>query len=143
MPMSFKTYLEALNAEIEDIKPIKVSGRVVSVKGLVIECRGINEFVSIGSRCRVNNMIRKSHVLCEVVGFENESVLLMPFDDTEGIGSGAEVEVYQHENTIHPDASWLGRIINAFAEPIVTQFCWAQSTASRSPCRVSLCNILA
>jgi flagellum-specific ATP synthase len=116
--MSFKTYLEALNAEIDDIKPIKISGRVVSVKGLVIECRGINEFVSIGSRCRINNAIRKSQILCEVVGFENESVLLMPFDDTEGIGSGAEVEVYQHENIIHPDESWLGRIINAFGEPV-------------------------
>lgn len=42
----------------------------------------------------------------------------MPFDDTEGVGSGAEVEVYQHENEIFPDQSWLGRIVNAFGEPI-------------------------
>jgi flagellum-specific ATP synthase len=42
----------------------------------------------------------------------------MPFDDTEGIGPGAIVEVFQHENTITPDESWLGRVINAFAYPI-------------------------
>ncbi|MDA9163709.1 flagellar protein export ATPase FliI [Rickettsiaceae bacterium] len=116
--MSFATYLEAVNAEIDDIKPIKISGRVTSVKGVVIECQGISEFVSIGSRCKVNNPLKNSHILCEVVGFENSSVLLMPFDDTEGVGAGAEVEVYQHENVIHPDESWLGRIVNAFGEPI-------------------------
>ncbi len=116
--MSFGTYLEALNAEIDDIKPIKISGRVVSVKGVVIECKGISEFVFIGSRCRVNNKRRKSNILCEVVGFDNDLVLLMPFGDTEGVGSGAEVELYQHENDIHPDESWLGRIINPFGEPI-------------------------
>jgi flagellum-specific ATP synthase len=116
--MSFGTYLEALNHEIEDIKPIKVSGRVVSVKGVIIECKGVSEFVSIGSRCRVNNKLRKSSILCEVVGFDNDLVLLMPFGDTEGVSSGAEVEVYQHENAIHPDLSWLGRIVNPFGEPI-------------------------
>ena len=116
--MSFGTYLEALNAEIDDIKPIKVSGRVVSVKGVVIECKGVSEFVSIGSRCLVKNKFRRSNVLCEVVGFDDDLVLLMPFGDTEGVGAGEEVEVYQHENDIHPDESWLGRIINPFGEPI-------------------------
>ena len=102
--MSFRTYLEALNSEIEDIKPIKVSGRVISVKGVVIECKGISEFVSIGSRCLVKNKSRKSNILCEVVGFDDNLVLLMPFGDTEGVGAGAEVEVYQHENVIQMKA---------------------------------------
>ena len=57
--MSFGTYLEALNAEIDDIKPIKASGRVVSVKGVVVECKGISDFVSIGSCCKVNNQITR------------------------------------------------------------------------------------
>ena len=56
--MSFKSYLEALNNEIEDIKPIKISGKVVSVRGIVIECKGISEFVSIGSRCKINNIFK-------------------------------------------------------------------------------------
>ncbi|GAB4169391.1 MAG: flagellar protein export ATPase FliI [Rickettsiaceae bacterium] len=116
--MTFRTYLEALSADIEDIKAIKISGRVISVKGVVIEARGINDFVSIGSRCKVNNNLRTSSILCEVVGFYNDVVLLMPFEDTEGVGPGAEVEVYQHENAIHPDESWLGRVVNALAEPI-------------------------
>lgn len=116
--MSFKTFLDALSAEIEDIKPIKVCGKVVSIKGVVIECSGISDFVSIGSRCKIKNHSKSTNILCEVVGFNNQFTLLMPFEDTEGIGSGAEVEIYQHENVIHPDQSWLGRIINAFGQPI-------------------------
>ena len=101
--MSFKTYLEALNAEIQDIKAIKISGKVVSVKGIVIKARGISEFVSIGTRCKINSNLRHSSILCEVVGFDDDGVLLMPFEDTQGVGSGAEIEVYQHENVIHPE----------------------------------------
>ncbi len=116
--MSYQTYLEALREQIEDIKPIKISGKVSSVKGVVIEAKGISEYVSIGSRCKIRNSLRNEQINCEVVGFSNNVVLLMPFDDTEGVGSGAEVEVYQHENEIFPDQSWLGRIVNAFGEPI-------------------------
>lgn len=116
--MSYQTYLEALREQIEDIKPIKISGKVSSVKGVVIEAKGISEYVSIGSRCKIRNSLRNEQINCEVVGFSNNVVLLMPFDDTEGVGSGAEVEVYQHENEIFPDQSWLGRIVNAFGAPI-------------------------
>ena len=116
--MTFHTYIEALKSEIDDIKALKVSGRVVSVKGVIIEAKGINDFVSIGSHCKINNHLKQHSILCEVVGFNNDIVLLMPFEDTEGVGSGAEVEIYQHENVIYPDESWLGRIINAFAKPV-------------------------
>ncbi|MFK7973548.1 MAG: flagellar protein export ATPase FliI [Rickettsiaceae bacterium] len=116
--MTFYTYLENLNAEINDIKAIKVSGHIVSVKGVLIEAKGINDFVSIGSHCKIKNVLNSSSILCEVVGFNDSKVLLMPFGDIDGVKSGAEIEVYQHENVICPDASWLGRVINAFAEPV-------------------------
>lgn len=116
--MSYITYLESLLIQVADIKPIKISGKVRSVKGIIIECEGINDFVSIGSRCKITNLLKSSSIICEVVGFDNNIILLMPFEDTEGVGAGAEVEVYQHDNIIMPDSSWLGRIINAFGEPI-------------------------
>lgn len=116
--MGYITYLESLCTQVADIKPIKISGKVRSVKGIIIECEGINDFVSIGSRCKIRNLLKSSSIICEVVGFDNNIILIMPFEDTEGVGAGAEVEVYQHDNIIIPDKSWLGRIINAFGEPI-------------------------
>lgn len=37
--MSYQTYLEALREQIEDIKPIKISGKVSSVRRIVIEAK--------------------------------------------------------------------------------------------------------
>lgn len=119
--MSFKNFLEALNFEIEDIKPFKLSGRVTSVRGVVIECSGISDFVSLGSRCMIKNRQKNTNIQCEVVGFDNNTVLLMPFDDMDGVGAGAEVEVYQHDNVVFPDETWLGRIIDPFGNPIDNQ----------------------
>lgn len=116
--MSYNNFLDALNSEINDIKPIKISGKIVSVRGIIMEARGINEFVSIGSRLHVRNNVRNTDILCEVVGFSDDNVLLMSFDDTEGIGAGSEVVVYQHENVICPDESWLGRVVDALGNPI-------------------------
>lgn len=116
--MNFINYLESINQLATDIKPTKISGKVNSVKGTIIQCTGINNYVSMGSRCKIRTKLKALNIVCEVVGFDNNSVLLMPFEDPEGIGAGADVEVYQHDNTITPDLSWLGRIINAFAQPI-------------------------
>lgn len=116
--MSYNNFLAALASEIEDIKPVKITGKVVSVRGIIIECKGINEFVVIGSRCKIENTVQNIQVLCEVVGFSDETVLLMSFGDTEGVGAGSTVIVYQHENTIAPDLSWLGRVVNALGEPV-------------------------
>ncbi|NRB10423.1 MAG: flagellar protein export ATPase FliI [Rickettsiaceae bacterium] len=111
-------YIETLQAEIDDIKPIRITGKVTSIRGVIIECSGINDFVSIGSRCKIYNSSKTTHILSEVVGFDNEYVLLMPFNEIDGIGSGAIVEVYQHENVIYPHESWLGRVLDGFGKPI-------------------------
>lgn len=116
--MSFKSYFEELYKEINDIKPLKVSGKVVAIRGVIIECKGISDFVSIGSRCKIISQANASSVLCEVVGFSDDLVLLMPFSDVEGVGAGAIVEVYQHENVVHPSNEYLGRVIDAFCNPI-------------------------
>lgn len=116
--MNFFAFLGSINQLISDIKPVKISGKVNAVKGTVIECIGINDFVSIGSRCKIRNIFKNTEIICEVVGFDHNAVLLMSFEDIEGVGAGAEVAVYQHDNTIAPDLSWLGRIVDAFAKPI-------------------------
>ncbi|WPY01079.1 Flagellum-specific ATP synthase [Candidatus Trichorickettsia mobilis] len=116
--MNIISGFECLRQQVEDINSLKIYGKVISIKGILIECNGINDFVAIGSRCKIRDIQKTQEILCEVVGFSNDTVLLMSFNDTEGIGSGALVEVYRHDNVIAPDMSWLGRIVNAFGEPI-------------------------
>ena len=44
--------------------------------------------------------------------------LLMPFGTLDGVGLGCRAELISSEPVIYPHRSWLGRVINAFGEPV-------------------------
>ena len=108
--------IENTLAEIAHLPTHTFSGQVVSIKGLMVECTGIEKILSVGARCMIeglaplNGTIPK--VLCEVVGFREDRALLMPFAGLEGIGLGAKVMFLGSESVIYPDDTWLGRVIN-------------------------------
>lgn len=105
--------------EIDRLPELSLTGRVTAVKGLLIECTGIEQVLSVGARCKVQGVLSLEHeVLCEVVGFRDAVALLMPFGPVEGVGLGAKVTVLASASTVEPSSAWLGRIVNAFGEPI-------------------------
>lgn len=61
---------------------------------------------------------RRQKVVCEVVGFNNDKVLAMPFMNLDGVGPGNQVDVSNAMPVLFPDISWLGRVINAMGEPV-------------------------
>jgi len=96
-----------------------LTGRVTAVRGLLIECTGIEQVLSVGSRCRVQGALSHDHTIdCEVVGFRNDVALLMPFHSVEGVGLGAKVTLMATASTIQPSDAWLGRIVDAMGNPI-------------------------
>lgn len=109
--------MESYISEIERLQMTRLYGRVATVMGLQLECAGIEHMVSIGSRCEVEARNGRS-VVCEVVGFKNDKVLLMPFSGLEGTGPGCKVRVAEADSVALPDRSWLGRVINAMGEPV-------------------------
>ncbi len=119
--MQITLALDSLKDQIESLDILKIYGRVSSIKGMIIECKGLADFIVVGSRCFVEKKLSDkldNRLMCEVVGFNNNIVMLMAFGDLEGIAVGARVEVSNHDSYIKPDLSWRGRIINAFGEAI-------------------------
>ncbi len=109
-----------MKSVIEDIDRIPVVtryGRVSSVQGLLVEVAGIQSEVSIGSRCVIETR-RSVDVTAEVVGFRDDHALLMPFRELEGVGLGCRVIIGDAEPVVYPTRAWLGRVVNAFGEPI-------------------------
>jgi flagellum-specific ATP synthase len=109
--------MDHILSEIERLRSYRLEGSVTAVQGLLIECGGIEHGLTIGARCHVQARDQRD-VICEVVGFGEGRALLMPFGSPEGVGPGSKVVVADSETAIYPDASWLGRVINAFGEPI-------------------------
>jgi flagellum-specific ATP synthase len=105
--------------EIDRMPTTTATGRVVAVKGLLIECAGIEQLLSVGARCAVQGTLAAGHeVLCEVVGFRADVALLMPFGSVEGVGIGAKVTMTSAQSAVEPSDAWLGRIVDAMGNPI-------------------------
>lgn len=117
--------LEHILSEISHLPTCNLVGKVQAIKGLLIECSGIEKILSVGARCRIEGLVPLNgvipNVICEVVGFREDRALLMPFGSLEGIGLGAKVVFMGTESAVYPDDSWLGRVINPLAEPLDTK----------------------
>ncbi len=104
-------------AEIERVAPDLEFGRVTGVMGMLVELGGAPPSLSVGDRCEV--MARgRAPVPCEVIGFRAGRALMMPFGPLEGVGLGCKAVIRMAQPVIHPHPSWLGRALDAIAQPV-------------------------
>jgi flagellum-specific ATP synthase len=109
--------LRNLIAAVERVDPLVVSGRVAAVNGLLIEARGGLTRLAVGARGEIVRL-GEAPLPIEVVGFRETRALLMPFGPLEGIAPGAEIRIKPEAAVVRPTRGWLGRVVNAFAQPI-------------------------
>ncbi len=110
--MELGKYLKA----IERIDPIKQSGKVTQVVGLLIESLG--PAVSVGEICDLVYSRTAKPVKSEVVGFKEKKVLLMPLGPMLGISPGTEVIATHQTLSVGVGRELLGRILNGLGEPM-------------------------
>jgi len=103
-------FLSNTLSQLKRVTTPKIAGKISAVRGLLLECSGIASFMAIGDRCEVQ---AHTALICEVVGFDQDKALLMPFDSAEGVRLGAPVRVLGSGSAIFPDHSWLGRVVDA------------------------------
>lgn len=106
-----------LKSDIARVSSARVLGRVKAVQGMLVEIGGVQSFLSVGDRCTLIGR-RDERVACEVVGFRDDRALAMPFGSLDGIGLGSAAEVGESNSVAFPDDGWLGRVVNAFGEPL-------------------------
>jgi len=91
-------------------------GRVTQVVGTVIEVRGLQ--ASVGDICWILADAGRHDVSAEVVGFRDEALLLMPFDDLYGVAPGQRVTTRNQSFRVPVGPELLGRVIDAFGRPL-------------------------
>lgn len=90
-------------------------GKVSKFDGKVIECDGFP--VPIGTICRIESNDNKN-VTGEIIGFRDHKNLLAVHDQNANIVAGAVVEVIDSGVNIEVGENLLGRVIDAFGNPI-------------------------
>jgi flagellum-specific ATP synthase len=109
--------MKALADQIGELDGVEVYGRVVGVRGLMIEVAGPIHAMSIGARVVIETGNSRA-IPCEVVGFSGANALLMPFAALEGVRRGCRAVVSSMAAAVRPSQAWLGRVVNAMGEPI-------------------------
>jgi flagellum-specific ATP synthase len=109
--------MKALGEELAELDAVEIYGRVVGVRGLMVEVAGPIHAMSVGSRVVIESGGGKT-VPCEVVGFSGANALLMPFAVLEGVRRGCRAIVSSVAGAVRPSDGWLGRVVNAMGDPI-------------------------
>src|SRR5580704_5811436 len=109
--------MKALAEQLSELDTVEIYGRVVGVRGLMVEVAGPIHAMSVGSRVVIETGTGRN-IPCEVVGFSGDNGLLMPFAALEGVRRGCRAVVSSVAGAVRPSEGWLGRVVNAMGEPI-------------------------
>lgn len=101
--------------KINSIPKITFEGKVSKVIGLTVEVEGIKAFV--GELCIINNNMG-AEIQCEVVGFKEDCVILMPLGELVGVSSGCKVIGKGVPLNVRCSDELLGKILDGLGHPI-------------------------
>lgn len=109
-------YLDALDERLSRlaISAPRPRGVLSRVTGMLLSARGIR--APLGAYCEV--MAEEGEpVVCEVVGFKDQEVMLMPLGSVQGLLPGAAVGVLTHTARVGVSMQMLGRVIDGMGQP--------------------------
>lgn len=91
-------------------------GKIENVVGMTIEATGGN--ASIGDIGMIYSENRNQHIPAEVVGFKDDRILLMPYEDIGGIAAGSFIRNTKNRLKIPVGNNLTGQILDAMGKPI-------------------------
>lgn len=109
--VDFSKYWDLLDKTYE-----KRLGKVVKVVGLTIESLGPS--ARLNDLCRIFSEDSMQTVLAEVVGFRDDRVLLMPYDNVQGVGLGSMVENTGEPLKVVVSDELLGKSLDGLGQPL-------------------------
>src|SRR5512136_2833286 len=101
---------------LEGLDPIKFTGVVQRVQGLLIEASGPS--AQVGELCQILVPKGRGTVWAEVVGLRGTTVQLMPYDEMEGIEIGNLVIAMGERLRVPVSERLLGRTLDSMGRPI-------------------------
>ena len=101
--------------ELSDRNYFKSLGKVVKAVGLTIESVGPE--AKLKDLCEIIVEGSEERIKAEVVGFRDKRLLLMPFENVEGIGIGSIVENTGHPLQVKVGDELLGHIVDGLGVP--------------------------
>jgi len=103
------------HSALRSINLLDCKGTVVRVSGLTVESNG--PVTGLGELCGIH-LRDGRRILAEVVGFQNDHLILLPLEYIEGISPGDTITTRTTPRHIILNDTVLGRVLNGLGEPI-------------------------
>ncbi|HWI09724.1 MAG TPA: FliI/YscN family ATPase [Burkholderiaceae bacterium] len=107
-----QAYAKAIRAS----DTVRRIGKVVRLSGLAIEAVGPD--CAVGDVCELLSKRSGLRLKAEVVALQQGRVVLMPYGELAGIGLDCDVVVSGTTSSLRVGAGLLGRVIDAFGQPL-------------------------
>jgi flagellum-specific ATP synthase len=111
----FDLDLDVMTRRLEQVPSFVRYGKVTQVVGLVVEATVPG--VHVGSLCEIVAADGRP-ILAEVVGFRDETALLMPLGDVAGVRMGSAVRPRAQLPRVPVSEALLGRVLDGLGRPL-------------------------
>jgi flagellum-specific ATP synthase len=110
------TDFSALRSELSRVSNHRRVGRVVEVSAAALEIAGLTHQARIGDQVSIE--LREGGGLAgEILSVSRSGARAMTYAPLDGVSVGSAVTLIGPAG-VHPDASWAGRIVDAFGQPL-------------------------
>ena len=111
MPLDLHRYID----QIARIDPLRFTGEVVELRGLLIE--SVGPAAAIGDFCEILSSSGRT-IRVQVVGFRAGRILSMPLEETDGLRLGDMILSRPHASRVAVGPQLLGRVLDGFGLPM-------------------------
>lgn len=108
-------HFDRLHEIVESSSPYRYSGKVDQVVGLTVRVKSLYAFV--GEICKII-LPAGGEITAEVVGFQGDSVILMPLGDLDGIMTGCPVIPTGKALSVKVSSEMLGQVLDGLGNPL-------------------------
>lgn len=102
-------------SEVERAEPLRWTGQVVELVGLLVASRG--PLAAVGDFCEIQ-AANGRRIRTQVIGFRDGLVLSMPLEETAGLQPGDTVVARSEEAKVEVGPGLLGRVLDGFGQPM-------------------------
>ena len=107
---------DPLLTDLDDIRAIRHFGRVQAVQAATLRVQGLTRRGKLGDRVQITDSTGR-RVGGEILALGRDGADVLPESALDGLAIGDRVE-HLGRNTINPDDSWIGRVIDPYGNPL-------------------------
>lgn len=108
--------LQPLIETVRQSSALRVQGRVVRAIGLSLAVEGLS--LPLGGLCFIYPGGAAARITAEVVGFQENLLILMPYDDVDGVRPGSPVVPAGRPFLVPVGDELLGRVVDGLGRPL-------------------------